>query len=951
VRAFVALVVGAVLALGAGVPAAAHGPGDGRIPGKPDVHKLGKSVHVYDEDTGNYTVKRPGRPDITMVGDEREELHGNDESGPMISASPGPGVNLPPHQEATWCTNTGNRIVPVWAHAPGTGDPNSPQVIRQNIQRMNWKFMQQSSLSSSGSRVARMVVDCGSSGMTVEEVHTSTNDPLVVMDQVENQFGRPTGGQAVKYLIFFTPCGDTSYGGGATGPSSDPGNWGKNASNKNRTTTTSAIITGDHNCPVYPSWNRHVTIHELLHAMGATQRPTGDPAPFATDAAHCTDGIDVLCYNDSSGPGWYSETRCTEAAGYYSWENVPIDCGYDTYFDAVPEAGEWLDRYWNVGGPENPFLTTSQPYVAAQNSGPRFQAANVTGDGRAEIVGRNWRFDDLYYASPANGFQSSSSVTTWAGSYAPMRVADVTGDGRADVVGRNSGGDVHVGKAIPGGYASSTSWGNWPSSNSMVLGDVSADGRADLVGRDGSGNLRVARSNGTSAFQTASTWGSWDSAHGALQLADVNGDSRQDVVGVSAAGDVRVSLSNGSSFAAPTVWATIAAGSTALFGDVTGDGRYDLAEITSAGPHTLHSSDGSSFSSHSNIAWGAVGNIPPLALADVDGDRRADLIGRSPADADVYVSLGSSSGLGTRSKWTSWSNSYSLDVADIDDDGRADLIGRSATGDVQAAAPLGLGAVTRPGALFGGYAPYTTADVTGDGQADLLGHHVGSGATVMSRVVSTGLFPSMSALASWNPWGGSYLPFRLGDVNGDGRADIVGRNTSTNNVQVGLSTGSAFAGSSSWGTWAAPFELADVTGDGRDDIVGRNPVSGSVEAMPSTGTAFAGHAQWAIWPTAWGTPRYGDVNGDGRDDLVGRGPDGLVRVTLSTGTTFAPAQAWTSWTADYADFQLADMNGDGRADLISRSVTTGDLRVGLSAGFRFRDSSSWGTWGSTMAGS
>ena len=129
--------------------------------------------------------------------------------------------------------------------------------------------------------------------------------------------------------------------------------------------------------------------------MGAAQLPTWDWSPFATAASHCTDGLDVLCYPDGTGPGSYTETRCP-ANGYYNTpDGVPVDCGYDTYFDAAPEAGEWLTRFWNVAGPEP--LPVGDPARGAGAGRPTFQVADVTGDKRADIVGKEWNYADGFY--------------------------------------------------------------------------------------------------------------------------------------------------------------------------------------------------------------------------------------------------------------------------------------------------------------------------------------------------------------------------------------------------------------------------------------------------------------------------------------------------------------------------------------------------------------------------
>ncbi|MDQ0473500.1 RHS repeat-associated core domain-containing protein [Labrys wisconsinensis] len=118
------------------------------------------------------------------------------------------------------------------------------------------------------------------------------------------------------------------------------------------------------------------------------------------------------------------------------------------------------------------------------------------------------------------------------------------------------------------------------------------------------------------------------------------------------------------------------------------------------------------------------------------------------------------------------------------------------------------------------------ADVNGDGRMDLviLEHGASPGTINVGVLLSTGQgfvhqiwasnIASPIATASSDPNTQCLPPILIGDIDGDGRADIV-LNTTTTSATVLRSTGTSFVPVASLGP---VFTLADVDGDGRDDI-------------------------------------------------------------------------------------------------------------------------------------
>jgi hypothetical protein len=340
--------------------------------------------------------------------------------------------------------------------------------------------------------------------------------------------------------------------------------------------------------------------------------------------------------------------------------------------------------------------------------------------------------------------------------------------------------------------------------------------------------------------------------------------------------------------------------------------------------------------------------LHPRLLADVDGDDRVDIVGFG--NAGVYVARSTGTGFTTPTRWVtaygygsqagSWRVARHLRLlADVDGDGRADIVGFGNTGVSVARATASGTSFTAPAVWLSaayGYSslggswrvdkhPRLLADVDSDSRADIVGF------SAMGVYVSRSTGTSFTAPVLWvrtaygygslaGNWRMDRHPRMLADVNGDGRADIVG--FSDAGVVVSRSTGTSFTTPQRWVSdfgftagWRMdmhPRLLADVDGDGRADIVGFGNAGVYVAVARSTGTGGIGFAAPTRWVTAYG---YGSQAGswqvgrhprlladvDGRADIAGFGNMGVsVSRATSTGTSFtAPAM----WLNDYGYFQ------------------------------------------------
>jgi VCBS repeat-containing protein len=266
--------------------------------------------------------------------------------------------------------------------------------------------------------------------------------------------------------------------------------------------------------------------------------------------------------------------------------------------------------------------------------------------------------------------------------------------------------------------------------------------------------------------------------------------------------------------------------------------------------------------------------------------------------------------------------------------------GPGGTAPIQFVEPTGTRTIDAFPGFLGGMS-VTLGDVNGDGVADVIAG-AGPGGTPHIKVFNGTDLSELASFLAFDPGFAGGVHVAAGDVDGDGRADIIIGAGPGGGPHVRVFSGANLSEIAGFFAYNPLFDggvtvaAGDINGDGRSDIVTGAGAGGGPHVRVFSGLDLSELAGFFAYDPEFDggvNVAAGDIDGDGLSDVVtAPGPGGGPHVRVFSGLDLSELAGFYAFNPAFGGgvrVATGDIDGDGRVDLI---ITALDPHVRILSG-------------------